>query len=233
MITETVEYVNLNGEEDSRVLHFHISEATLMDNIDMRDRLQYLVDMLAGPKRILTSDENQQVLNTVKWFISISYGIKSMDGNEFDQDDPAGSGEIWRRFKNSSAYNTFIMGLFQEPEKLLKFIANVLPESIRGSLNDNQEYQEALKELREARDRENRLPPGTRIVNDVPVYPPVADESHPDFDEMLREASNGEEIPDKTPISQQEYDFMHERLKSRPEQFEKFMSTRFVKTAEG
>lgn len=249
MITEVITYENFNGEEDSRTLNFHITEATLMENMAMRDKIATLADILGGPQRQLTTEEVQEIVNLVKWFMSISYGVKSPDGSSFDQDDPAGSGEVWRKFKNTPAYSAFIMSLFREPEKAVQFVVNVLPAELSKAATDaaqnNPQMQAMLKETQKT----NRLAPGTRIIDGVPEVPdaPVAPERHLatvptadgdeeiDFDKMLAEAqaadNAGEESDPnegKTPISQRDHDLMRASLRNKPGQFQKFMETRYV-----
>jgi hypothetical protein len=241
MITEVISFKNFNGEDDSRVLNFHITEATLMENMSIRDKIAALADVLGGPERQLVTQEIQDIVNLVKWFMSVSYGIKSADGTYFDQDDPAGSGEVWRKFKNSPAYNAFLMSLFREPEKAVAFVVNVLPAELSQAASeaakDNPQMQAMLKEAQKA----NRLAPGTRIVDgvpqvpDAPVAPPLSvvpqpvDESAPDFEAMLASAdATGDPYAGKSPITQHQYDHMKKSLAARPDQFEQFMSTRYV-----
>jgi hypothetical protein len=253
MITEVITYENFNGEQDSRALNFHITEATLMENMGMRDKIATLADILGGPQRQLTTDEVQEIVNLVKWFMSISYGIKSPDGSSFDQDDPAGSGEVWRKFKNTPAYSAFIMSLFREPEKAVAFVVNVLPAELSKAATEAAENNPQMQAMLGKAGQQNRLAPGTRIINGVPEVPdapvapaqerhlatvPTADgEQEVDFDKMLADAQaadTGEPLEEvdpnegKTPISKRDHDLMRASLRNKPGQFDKFMETRYV-----
>lgn len=256
MITEVIQYKNFNDEDDSRALNFHITEATLMENMSMRDKIASLAEILNGPQRQLTTEEVQEVVNLVKWFMSISYGIKSPDGNDFDQDDPAGTGPVWRKFKNSPAYSAFIMSLFRQPEKAVAFVVNVLPAELSKQAQEAAAGNPQMQDMLNKAGVVNRLAPGTRIVDGVPVVPdaPVSPERHlatvptadgdeeVDFDLMLKQAqeaeATGEVDPNeaknfdpnegKKPISQRDHDLMRASLRNKPGQFDRFMETRYV-----
>lgn len=248
MITEVITYENFNGEQDSRTLNFHITEATLMENMAMRDKIASLADILGGPQRQLTTEEVQEIVNLVKWFMSISYGVKSTDGSSFEQDDPAGTGEVWRKFKNTPAYSAFIMSLFREPEKAVAFVVNVLPAELSKQATDAAASNPQMQAMLGKAGVENRLPRGTQIVDGVPVVPdaPVAPERHlatvptadgdeeVDFDLMLKQAQQAEAAGETDPnegkkaISQRDHDLMRASLRNKPGQFDKFMETRYV-----
>jgi hypothetical protein len=238
MITETISFKNFNGEDDSRVMHFHISEAVLMENFSMRDRIARLAQILEGESRQLVMAEIQEIVDMVKWFMSISYGVKSVDGTEFDQDDPVGSGEIWRKFKNSPAYSAFLLSLFQEPEKCVNFIVRVLPAELRQEAE--KEASPEMKRIISEAQGSDRPPPGSKIdesgVVTTPaeqralrVAPEPSTDDDIDFDAILKEAKAVEDSnKDKKAISQKDHDLMRASLRNRPGQFEKFMETRFV-----
>jgi hypothetical protein len=228
MITQSIEYRDLDGNPASRVLHFHISAAALADHLEMRDRLSELNDILTGPKRELQSGEVQKIVDVVKFFIDLSYGVR-LGTDEFDQ-----SPEALQKFKRSQAYSAFLLSLFKDPEKAVTFVLSVLPQDLASEMKgeDGETLEEMAKthgiELPDNLKQPERLPPGTRIVNDVPVASAASTDGGdtPDFDEMLKQM-DGDPNSGKTPITQEQADFMKERLKS--DQFDKFMSTRYVK----
>lgn len=241
MITETITYENFNGETDSRVMHFHISEAVLMDHMTMRDRIQRLNDIITGPTRVLTMAEIQEIIHLVKWIMSLAYGEKSIDGSSFKQDDPVGTGPIWHDFQASAAYNAFLLSIFKDPEKALEFIVNVLPKQLQDEATEGvaPDLKKRLAESQKA----SRPAPGTRIIDDVPQEQPrlavAPDPSETatddgvdeeiDYDKLLLGDDDDEpEDPNagKSPITQGQYDKV--KAKVSPKQFEHFMSTRYV-----
>lgn len=241
MIVETIVGKNFHDEPDSFVARFHISEAILMEHFEMRDKLARLTDVLSGPERALRMDEIQEMIDMVKFFMSISYGIKAVDGSRFDQDDPVGTGAIWHDFRASWAYSTFLLSLFRpDPIKLTEFIVRVLPKELRENAEEearkgnNPQLLAAMQAAEKAQKTQekndpDRLAPGTQIVDGVPVAPrltSVPSSTGTDVDpNMNYEALLDSETP-KTPILQSQYDKMQESLK--PAQFEHFMSTRYV-----
>lgn len=238
MITETIAYTDHDGNDHVDILHFHISEATYLENLDLGDRMQEILNISQLPQHEMTTEEKQKMLDLLKRFMSLSYGLRTPEGG-FDQDDPVGSGAIWKRFRISSAYNAFLMSLFRpEPTRAAIFMYRVLPEYLRGTESDIDwdaldAVDPTLKKTFEAElakdKKSNRLPAGTRIVDDVPYIPTplrsVPDQTGtdetPDYDAMLEEANQP-----KRPIKQHEHDFMKAKLK--PEQFADFMATRVV-----
>jgi hypothetical protein len=203
----------------------------MMENLTMIDRLESFHQLTQGPTRTWTPAENQEMLDIVKWFMRISFGIKTRDG-AFDQDEPAGSGEVWKRFRITEAYNTFLMSLFRtDPMKAVEFMMRVTPDTlVQEQLNTlDPEVRRTYEKMREKDQKADRLPPGTRIIDDVPQVAPSlqavpdapAEDVDPDFDydSLLNE-------PAKRPIKQSEYDFMKGRVSEK--QFEHFMSTRYV-----
>lgn len=237
MITETIQFTNFNDEPDSRTLHFHISEAVLMDNMNMRDRLQGLVNVLSGEARQLSVIEIQEIVDIVKWFMAISYGLKAIDGSSFDQDRPiVGAGPIWHGFQSSPAYSAFLMSLFKEPEKAVQFIINVLPAELRAQAEAEAAKSPQMQAFLKDADKNARPAPGTRIVDDATLAAAAENaegvkldfnaEEPIDFDAMLMEAGAGPSEPEKKPITQQQHDYM--RVKLNDTQFEHFMSDRVL-----
>lgn len=246
MIVETIVGENFDGETDSFLARFHISEAVLMEHMTMRDKLQRMTELLSGPQRALRMEEIQEMIDMVKFFMSISYGIKSIDGSIFEQDQVVGEGPIWQSFKNSWAYSKFLMSLFKpDPIKLTEFILRVLPQELKAEAEeaarsgDNPQLLAAMQQAERAQAKQpvERLPVGSRIVDgqvelppsSAPVAPTTpsqsgADEVDPnmDYEALL----NQEPEEPKRPIKQGEYDKMKNSLK--PAQFEHFMSTRYV-----
>lgn len=220
MITETIQYTNFNDEPASKIVNFHISEAVLMDHMSIRDSLDELTAILSVD-HTLNMEEIQKIIDLVKFFMSISYGIKSTDGSTFQQDPIVGQGAIYQAFKDSAAYNSFMLSLFKDPDKCVEFIVNVLPTQLRKEAEKAAGPQ--LKAMAKKAEQRNRPDPGTRIVDEY-TQPPeteetTTDEESVDFDDLLAQAAAADEAEadkvdmPKAKISRSQYEFAKGRLR--------------------
>lgn len=122
MLTETVTYKDYNNIERTEVLNFNINETDISDNLALVDRAARLRDMIVGPEREVTTAEKQEILDLVKSFMKLAYGVRSADGSKFYKSE-----EAWNEFRATNAYNTYLLSLFQNPEKAFGFIVAVCP----------------------------------------------------------------------------------------------------------
>lgn len=125
MIKQTVQYTDFNDKNQTEVLYFNISKSELMDHLNLRDDLEKIQESLEGPERDLKMEEIQEILNLVKRIMRLAYGRRSADGLNFRKND-----EIWDDFYSSAAYDSFIMSLFENPEKAFEFLVAVMPKDL-------------------------------------------------------------------------------------------------------
>ena len=126
MLKQTVTYTDFDDVQHTETLYFNISKSELLANIALKDRLEKTAAMLQGVSRDLTVDEIKEVVELVKIFMKISYGIRSEDGRRFKKND-----QIWEEFTETAAYDEFFMSLFTEPNKAVEFLMNVVPKDLR------------------------------------------------------------------------------------------------------
>lgn len=131
MIKQTITYTDFNDNEQTEDLYFHLSKTDLADNIDLRDELEALPKMLEGEPRELTIPETKRIIEMVKRFMRISYGVRSEDGTRFKKND-----EIWEDFTWTAAYDAFLYSLFVNPEKATEFLMGILPADLRSQAEE-------------------------------------------------------------------------------------------------
>ena len=126
MLKETVSYEDFDGNKQIETLYFNLSKTELMEQRDLRGRLQKALDIFEGEKRDLTEDEIYIFLDLIKELIRISYGVRSEDGKRFSKTD-----KVFDDFRFSAAYDAYLFSLFENPEKVTKFVQGILPKGLR------------------------------------------------------------------------------------------------------
>lgn len=132
MLKKPVTYTNFNDETVTKVLYFHISKTRLSENLDLMDRLNAIQDLIAGPERQLASEEVAEILDLMKFVLKLSYGVRSADGEDFDQSD-----ELWEKFTKTAAYDALLFQLFQNEGEAVEFLTGVMPKDLRPGPKDH------------------------------------------------------------------------------------------------
>lgn len=121
MITETITYIDFDGNERTEDFQFNFTEAELM-NIQFSEIGG--VDKLII-KIIQTKDE-VGLIKLFQMFIDKAYGVKSPDGRKFVK-----SKEALDDFKYTEAYSKFYMKLIMDQDYASKFINGCIPSNLR------------------------------------------------------------------------------------------------------
>lgn len=127
MIKQTISYTDFNDDASTETLYFNISKAELLENLELKDKLEKLQQTLSGDVRELDLDEVKHILEIVKTFIRLSYGVRSEDGKRF-----AKSSQLFEEFTQTAAYDAFLMSLFEDPNKAIEFMLGVMPADLRA-----------------------------------------------------------------------------------------------------
>lgn len=157
MLKQTVTYTDFDDNVAVETLYFNLTKTELFDNLHLKDALEQIQEKFAGEPRSLSTEDIQEILNLVKTFMRLSYGVRSADGKRFSKKP-----ELWEEFTETAAYDAFLISLFQDPEKAMSFLANILPADLRG------EAENAMKEA---------------TVTELPTAPPVLESEEKDTNE--------------------------------------------------
>lgn len=125
MLKQTVNYEDFDGNSATDTLYFNVTKAELSDNLHLLEHFKEVEKVFAGGDRTLEIPEVQQILDLVKTVMRLSYGLKSTDGKRFVKND-----ELWTEFTQTAAYDTFLMSLFENPEKANEFLLGVFPRDL-------------------------------------------------------------------------------------------------------
>jgi len=161
MLKQTFTYENFDGQQVTEDLYFNLTKVELSENFWLKDRVEEVQKMLNGPARDLKPEETFKVLEVVKDFMKIAYGVRSEDGRRFVKND-----QVWEEFSQSAAYDAFLFSLFETPERAYSFIVGVMPRDLAegaaklmaaqqaadnlGKVVDNSEQVEKLKKIENA-----------------------------------------------------------------------------------
>lgn len=128
MLKKTVVYTDFNDQTQTEDLYFNVMESEILDNLDLEVDLERVTKLVSGEKRELVPDEIRIIVDLVKRFMKLAYGVRSEDGRKFRKSE-----EIWQDFVSGAAYDAFLMSLFKDAEKAWEFLAGVMPKEIRES----------------------------------------------------------------------------------------------------
>ncbi|UVK59339.1 hypothetical protein SEA_PHEROBRINE_56 [Gordonia phage Pherobrine] len=127
MLKQTVKYTDFDDNESMETLYFNLTKSELADNMNLEDELEKLQQDFTGMSgRKLKTEEIQRVLDLVKLFMRLSYGVRSEDGKRFIK-----TPQIWEEFTQTAAYDEFLFGLFQDPQNAFNFMVGILPKDLR------------------------------------------------------------------------------------------------------
>lgn len=170
MLKQTVTYTDFDDNVAVETLYFNLTKTELFDNLHLKDALEQIQEKFAGEPRSLSTEDIQEILNLVKTFMRLSYGVRSADGKRFSKKP-----ELWEEFTETAAYDAFLISLFQDPEKAMSFLANILPADLRG------EAENAMKEATVTELPKSNHNPGGTV--DLPTAPPILESEEKDTNE--------------------------------------------------
>lgn len=105
MITKTIPYTDWNGKARIEDFNFHLNKMELLE-LDAK----YEGGWSAHVQRIINTNNNAEIFQTMKDFILRSFGIKTEDGRRFMKVDADGN-PLSRIFEESPAYEILLMEL--------------------------------------------------------------------------------------------------------------------------
>ncbi|WNM72437.1 hypothetical protein SEA_MOSSY_58 [Gordonia phage Mossy] len=127
MLKKTVAYTDFDDNDAMETLYFNLTKSELADNMSLEEELEKIQqDFIGMGKRKLEPKEIQRVLDLVKLFMRLSYGIRSEDGKRFVK-----TPQIWEEFTQTAAYDAFLFSLFQDPQNAFDFMVGILPKDMR------------------------------------------------------------------------------------------------------
>ena len=117
MLKLTRTYTDYNGMERTEDFYFNFSKAELTEkHLSTEGGLDVLL------KKIVDSQDHEEIVKTFKDIILKSYGKKSEDGKRFMKSE-----EISREFEECPAYSDLFMELSTDSDAASKFVNGIMP----------------------------------------------------------------------------------------------------------
>lgn len=228
MLKQTVHYTDFEDRPVTETLRFNLSKSELLEQDELRDRLEEMSERFDGEERELTPTEIKEILEVIKHFMELSYGIMAdLDGTPNENGKRfMKSPQIWEAFTQTAAYDSYIMSLFEDGGSgAVAFMAAIIPKDLRQAVLDAQQEQRQMSSAnidKIIRDVAN---------NDTPVLTPTApqleaDEDEPDIDALLATMPAEGVKSDKTPIARSQSEFLKTKLSKT--QYDKHMADKVV-----
>lgn len=121
----------MDGHERTEEFCFHLSESELaMLNYELEGGLENYF------KQIVNAENNYELIKLFQKLISISFGVRSLDGKHFRKSE-----EALADFKSTDAYNKLFMELSTNDEAAITFIKGILPAKMAAEIKDEEVKQ--------------------------------------------------------------------------------------------
>ena len=157
MHAHTITYENFNGDTNTKVVNFNLTEAELT-------KLQKDYLHLGGINKVMDdaiqSGDTKQLLDFFELLVHRSYGIKSADGEEFDK-----SPEIMAHFEFQAYYSNLYMSFFEDEGRVGQaFIRAVMPAELILKAEANVRGEGELHAAAEKAKAAQTLKPDARTI---------------------------------------------------------------------
>lgn len=122
MIKETIEYTDFNEVTRTEDFYFNLNESEIVEMVAMSEE-----DLAEKLRKIVASQDGNEIMKTFKDLLLRSYGEKSPDGKRFIKGD---NFELAKAFCETEAYNKLFMRLVTDPEYASRFVNGIIPKSV-------------------------------------------------------------------------------------------------------
>ena len=130
MLKKTITYKNFDGVEEQTTVYFNLTKTECVDlNLEYEEE-----GGLIGRIKKLTEEREdgetpkKPAIDFVKLLIDRAYGIRPKDDPSlFLKEDDDGK-PLYKKFRQSAAYDAYVFALLSGDESLEEFATNVLPQ---------------------------------------------------------------------------------------------------------
>ncbi len=125
MLKKTIKYTDYNGNERQEDFYFNLNKAELTEmQLSVNGGLDAML------KTIIEANDQPTIMKVFKDLIMKSYGIKHIDGIQFEKSE-----EISRRFTQTEAYNVLFMEICTDAKAAAAFVNGILPNDLTKIAN--------------------------------------------------------------------------------------------------
>lgn len=120
MIKKTVTYEDFDGNKRTEDFYFNLTKAELTEmEMSLNGGLSQLLE------KIVQENDQKLIIEYFKKIVLDSYGIKSLDGRQFQKSD-----EIRAAFASTAAYSDIFMELATDSDAASAFVNGIIPKSL-------------------------------------------------------------------------------------------------------
>lgn len=131
MLKKTITYTNFDGQETSTVAYFNLTKTECVDlNLEYEDE----GGLIGKIKKLMNeTDENgdnvprKPAVDFIKLLVEKAYGVRPADDPTLFLKEDDNGRPLYRKFKQTAAYDAYVFGLLSGEESLDEFAENVMP----------------------------------------------------------------------------------------------------------
>ena len=136
MVTRTVHYTDLDGNEIEQTLMFNMNKMDKIRFMNAHPHLQSQAESLEKRAKEAHSEEEQssiveEVISIIEDIVTLSYGIRQ--GNKFLR-----TPEVVESFKDSEAFSEFVASMVLDTNEFLAFVRELFPDADFSQLSELQ-----------------------------------------------------------------------------------------------
>lgn len=180
MLRKRIKYQNYNEQDAEATCYFHLS---IDEAVDMELRQNgKLSDLIT---KLQDEEDVAGLVELIKDFIHLSYGIKTTDGERFEKVDLATGIPHWKVFKETACYEQLYTELSTDAEAAGDFVNGVMPEKMLKQVIARAEAEELKAKAEAAAAKATGIDPTPANPLDAisttatPAPPAPADEQAP------------------------------------------------------
>lgn len=118
MFAKEIPYTDFEGEKRTEKFYFNLTQAECIELEALgKGGLEGYI------RRIISSDDQVEILNIIKKVILLAYGEKTADGKRFYKNQ-----QMKDAFAASEAYSTLFMELLSDADKASEFMREIAPK---------------------------------------------------------------------------------------------------------
>lgn len=134
MLKKTITYTDYNGVERKEDFYFNLTKAEITEM-----ELSTTGGLSTVLQRIVSEQDQPQLIRMFKDLIIRSYGKKSDDGKRFIKNE-----QLSEEFTQTEAYNILFMELATDADKAAKFVNGIIPKDLNVSEEEKAKFLQSL-----------------------------------------------------------------------------------------
>jgi hypothetical protein len=124
MLKKEITFEDFNGEKTTETIYFNLTKSEMIEmEVGYEDGLDATI------KRIIKTNDRQNLIKEFKKIILAAYGEKSEDGKKFVKSDA-----IREAFQQTAAYDAMFMELATNAESAASFMKGILPKDMAAEV---------------------------------------------------------------------------------------------------